>query len=137
MTETTEKAKGVTAIGVVLSNASTYRAIFQFFEGMSRSVYSNFLVIVHRKRDNTKILARIGQITPYHGFFGKGDIWSEARKKRVTLPYGIASKYTTAELDLIREVPSQQPIMFPPEPGDDVYLIDEIIRKLNIINNVL
>ncbi len=113
------------SLGTILSGATTREAKCQLLENAERgNIKEGILILVQSKEDGKNpILARISQIKPHNAFYTEGDPWSEARRKGMDIPEGIARQYEICNLDLLIELPNGE-ITYPPRPGDFITRID-------------
>lgn len=116
----------VEEIGIVLSNASTNEAKFQFRKEAENetSIFEGSLVKVECKNSNVDLLASIDSIDPYDEFFQKGGPWSEVRREGEELPEKYSSKYKVGTLKLFKNLGKGGAISNPPDPGSSVKKID-------------
>ena len=112
-------------LGIILSGSTTREAKCQLLENAERGkIKEGILILVQSKEKGKKpILARISQIRPHNAFYMEGDPWSEARRKGMDIPEGIARQYEICNLELLIELPSGE-ITYPPRPGDIITRID-------------
>lgn len=120
-------------LGIILSGASTREAKCQLVEeAESGSIKEGILVLIQSKdKKKNPILARIAKIKPYNAFYTEGDPWSEARRKQMDIPEGIARQYEICVLDLLIELPKGE-IKYPPRPGDTIQRIDPKLHEKDI-----
>lgn len=112
-------------IGVILTETTTRNAKCQLYEQAERGKVSEgkFLLIESSGR---KILCRIGSLLPQNEFYTPGDAWTEARRKRWSIPQQVARRYEISDLDLLGEMGGGgglKEISIPPYPGDEVFEI--------------
>lgn len=112
-------------VGIILSGATTREAKCQLLENAERGKIKEGILILVQSREKKKnpILARISQIKPHNAFYTEGDPWSEARRKGMDIPEGIARQYEICNLELLIELPNGE-ITYPPRPGDTITRID-------------
>ncbi|MEM2661295.1 MAG: ATP-binding protein [Nitrososphaeria archaeon] len=111
-------------IGVILSGASTSRAICQLLEWAEKGRIREGMFLQIETLSNRKILARVANIIPQNEFYLPGDAWTEARRKEWDIPEGISRKYELCELEILGEVPGLKKVSVPPYAGDKVFEID-------------
>jgi DNA helicase HerA-like ATPase len=114
-------------VGIILSDANTREATCQLLEKAERDhggIREGMLLMISADEGKRKILARVGEIVPYHAFFTEGSAFSEAIRKKLRLPEEIARQYEICKLDILMEVPGGREVNVPPHPGDMVYRID-------------
>jgi len=112
-------------IGIVLSNPNTREAQCQLLESAERGGIREGMMLVIATDDGArKILCRVGEIVPYHAFYTEGAAWSEAIRKKLPLPEGVARQYEVCKLDVLMEIPGAREVNIPPHPADPVYRID-------------
>lgn len=72
--------------GIVLSDANTREAACQLLEKEERArggIREGMLLIIGADEGKRKILARVGEIIPYHAFLTEGSPFSEAIRKKL------------------------------------------------------
>lgn len=113
------------SLGIILTGATTREAKCQLLENAERGKIKEGILILVQSKEKGKnpILARISQIKPHNAFYTEGDPWSEARRKGMDIPEGIARQYEICNLELLIELPSGE-ITYPPRPGDTITRID-------------
>lgn len=114
-------------VGVILSGATTQKAVCQLLEESERRIREGmFLVTITNTGDSEiQILSRVSNLATYNEFYEVGDIWSEARRKGHKIPVSVARKYVVCELELIGILPNLKEVTIPPAPGDGVFLLDK------------
>jgi len=112
-------------LGIILTGATTREAKCQLLENAEKGKIKEGILILVQSKEKGKnpILARISQIKPHNAFYTEGDPWSEARRKGMDIPEGIARQYEICNLELLIELPSGE-ITYPPRPGDTITRID-------------
>lgn len=124
------------ALGVVLSGATTSEATFQPLEPAEGGrLREGMLVLIETARPAARrILARIGSIVPHNVFYTEGDPFSEARRKDMPIPSGVARQYETCNADLLLQLPlaTGGEIDVPPRPGDRVYLYTPSLHEKEV-----
>lgn len=111
-------------IGIILSGASTSKAMCQLFEWAEKGGIREGMFLQIETLGNRKILARVANIIPQNEFYLPGDAWTEARRKEWDIPEGISRKYELCELEILGEVPGLKKVSVPPYAGDKVFEID-------------
>lgn len=120
-------------LGIILSGATTREAKCQLLEEAEKGLIKEGILILIQSKDSKKrpILARVSQIKPYNAFYTEGDPWSEARRKGMDIPDGIARQYEICILELLIELPKGE-IKYPPRPGDTIQRIDPKLHEAEI-----
>ena len=112
-------------IGMILSSPNTREASCQLLESAERGGIREGMMLVIAADDGArKILCRVAEIVPYHAFYAEGASWSEAIRKKLPLPEGVARQYEVCKLDILIGIPGAKEVNIPPHPGDIVYRID-------------
>jgi len=112
-------------VGTVLSSPSTHEASCQLLESAERGgIREGMMLVITTDGGAKKILCRVAEIIPYHAFYAEGAAWSEAIRKKLPLPEGVARQYEVCKLDILMEIPGAKEVNIPPHPADPVYRID-------------
>ena len=111
-----------TAVGVILTGATTHKAACQLFKSAERGgVREGKFLLIESSSGERRILTRVASIIPQNEFYTPGDAWTEARRKQVEIPDQLARQYEICELDLLAKMPGARAIVVPPYPNDKVY----------------
>lgn len=115
-------------VGIILSDSSTLSCNMQIFEERERgNLREGMFLIIKTLKDRT-VLSRLASIIPKNSFYEVGDAWTEARRKKLSIPDEVSRKYEIGSLDLLFEINlktnRKSDIRIPPHPGDKVYLIN-------------
>ncbi|MEM5781862.1 MAG: ATP-binding protein [Candidatus Aenigmatarchaeota archaeon] len=123
------------AIGIILSGSTSRRVFAQLYEEYEGKIREGELCFIHCINNSIKLLCRIDRIIPYHEFLEEGDTWSEARRKKTSIPTEISRKYYTLEIEILGDVKRGKlsEVTIPPNPGDKLYRIEDKNEILEII----
>ncbi|MHA1344214.1 MAG: ATP-binding protein [Promethearchaeota archaeon] len=117
-----------TPVGVILSDSTTISCLMQIFEDLEKGNLREGMFLIIKTLKNRTILSRLASIVPKNSFYEVGDAWTEARRKKLTIPDEVSRKFEIGSLDLLFEINlnlnQKSDIRIPPHPGDKVYLIN-------------
>jgi hypothetical protein len=112
-------------IGIVLSSPNTREASCQLLESAERGgIREGMMLVISTDAGARTILCTVAEIVPYHAFYTEGASWSEAIRKKLPLPEGVARQYEVCKLDILMQIPGAKEVNIPPHPADPVYRID-------------
>lgn len=128
MVEELKKTVFETPVGVVLSDSTTLSCKMQIFEERERGNLREGMFLIIQTLKNRTVLARLASIIPKNSFYEVGDAWTEARRKKLSIPDEVSRKYEIGTLDLLFEINLtthyKSDLRIPPHPGDKVFLIN-------------
>ncbi|MCX8169611.1 MAG: ATP-binding protein, partial [Candidatus Methanomethyliaceae archaeon] len=116
-------------IGIILSGASTSKAICQIIRSAERGILKEGMLVIlrsHIKERERDILARVESITPIDESYEPGGFLTEAIRMGRPIPSDVSRKFEIAELSLLFGINGPRDIRFPPVAGDQVLLIKDV-----------
>ena len=115
-------------VGVVLSDSTTLACNMQIFEEREKGNLKEGMFLIIKTLKNRTVLSRLASIVPKNSFYEVGDAWTEARRKKLSIPDEVSRKYEIGALDLLFEINlatnQKSDLRIPPHPGDKVFLIN-------------
>lgn len=104
-------------VGIVLSGATTESADCQLYDYAEHGRIREGMFLVVQQDETTGLLSRVARIVPHNEYYTKGDVWSEARRKRFPIPDQVARQYEVCELEILGKVPKLSAVTSPPYAG--------------------
>ncbi|MBD3352991.1 MAG: DUF87 domain-containing protein [Candidatus Lokiarchaeota archaeon] len=125
MNKLNKNGKDENIIGVILTQSTTSRAVFQLRYGWERTnrIFEGMIVLIRIKDTKQRVLGRIESIVPNNELFRSGNIFSDARKNGIPLPSSFAQSWVLVETQILLNVDNLGAVTIPPSPGDKVFLI--------------